>query len=103
MLNKLKETMKKPKCISCDKTLRRVTQDIRNQKESYKGNLICYMKKKIIVDGFLIPSLNIKQGDTIYSYRLWDGESYHYYLGKYKFCGVNCAAKYGIKQLTNRN
>ena len=38
--------MNKPKCKTCNKTLKRVTQDVRNQKEPYKGNLICYMKKK---------------------------------------------------------
>ena len=37
--------MKKPKCISCDKTLRRVTQDIRNQKE--KNTLVDALTKKL--------------------------------------------------------
>ena len=38
----------------------------------------------------------------MYSYKLWDGESYHYYLGRYRFCGVNCTAKFGIKHLPKK-
>ena len=89
----------KQKCLSCNKTLRRVTQDVRNQKEPYKGNLICYYKKKQVVKGWSIPQQNIKDGDTIYSYKLWDGESYRLFHGK-KFCGVNCAAMYTVRRLS---
>jgi|TARA_R100001530_G_scaffold123651_1_gene91666 hypothetical protein len=87
--------VKKIKCIQCNKTLRRVTQQVRNQKEPYKGNLICYMKKKEIVKGWAMPSMGIKVGDTVYSYRLWDGESYHLLCGKH-FCGRACAANWAL-------
>ena len=91
--------MPKPKCITCNKTLKRVTQDLRNQKEPYKGNLICYHKRQQVVKGFSIPTSNIKEGDTIYSYKLWDGESYRLFYGK-KFCGRHCAAMYAVRRLS---
>jgi hypothetical protein len=95
--NNKENTMPKPKCKTCDKTLRRVTQDVRNQKEPYNGNLICYHKKQEVVDGWYTDT--IKQGDTIYSYKLWDGVSYKLFHGK-KFCGVNCAAMYAVRRLS---
>ena len=91
--------MNKPKCKTCNKTLKRVTQDFRNQKEPYKGNLICYMQKKQIAEGWSMPQLGILSGDTVYSYRLWDGESYKYFYGK-KFCGRHCAAMYAVRRLS---
>ena len=89
--------MVKPKCKTCNKTLPRVTQDFRNQKEPYQGNLICYRKKQEVVQGW--TNKNFKQGDTMYSYRLWDGESYKYFYGK-KFCGRHCAAMYAVRRLS---
>ena len=53
------------------------------------------MKKKEIVKGWAMPSMGIKVGDTVYSYRLWDGESYHLLCGKH-FCGRACAANWAL-------
>ena len=91
--------MVKPRCKTCNKVLKRITQDVRNQKEPYNGNLICYHKRQQVVQGWSMPSLNIKDGDTVYSYKLWDGESYSYFYGK-KFCGRNCAAMYAVRRLS---
>ena len=83
---------KAPKCIICNKNLQRVTRSCWNEREPYKGNMICYrVKHKPASPDFL-------KYDT-WSYTLWDGESYKYYMGRYRFCGVNCCAKYGIKHL----
>tara|TARA_R100001460_G_C3532508_1_gene173679 strand:+ start:920 stop:1228 length:309 start_codon:yes stop_codon:yes gene_type:complete len=95
--NNKEKTMPKPKCKTCNKTLKRVTQHLVNQKEPYNGNLICYDKKQEVVDGWY--NNTIKQGDTIYSYRLWDGESYQFFHGK-KFCGRHCAAMYAVRRLS---
>ena len=92
--------MKKPKCITCGKTLKRKTTSVLMAKEPYKGNLICLQSKQQVVDGW--TSSQFKKGDIMYSYKLWDGESYYYYLGRYRFCGVNCTAKYGIRHLPKR-
>jgi len=89
--------MNKPKCKTCNKTLKRVTQNVTMAKEPYQGNLICYRKKQEVVQGW--TSKNFKQGDTMYSYKLWDGESYKYFYGK-KFCGRHCAAMYAVRRLS---
>lgn len=89
----------RPKCKTCNKPLKKVTQDLRNQKEPYKGNLICIRTKKILVEGWSMPQHNIHPGDTIYYYTLWDGESYRLFYGK-KFCGRHCAAMYAVRRLS---
>ena len=94
---------KAPKCISCGKNLKRNSKRYIDEKEPYKGNMICYNKKtnpptpdeksdcgKFIFKGRAFPE---------YDYTLWDGESYWYFWGRYRFCGVNCAARYGISKL----
>ena len=60
-------------------------------KQPYQGNQIAYRQRKEIVKGWSMPNLGIKQGDTIYSYFLWNGESYKYWRGK-EFCGTKCAS-----------
>ncbi len=100
--------MKKPKCITCGKSLKRRSHTYYNKKEPYSGNMICYRKKtnpptpdmppenpndKVTICGTPYPT---------YNYTLWDGESYYYYLSRYRFCSVNCAAMYGIKHLPKK-
>ena len=89
---------RKQKCLSCNKTLQRDTKDFTLQKEPYKGNQLCYMKKKEVMT-CSIPTSNINVGDVVYSYRVWDGESYKLFYGK-KFCGRHCAAMYAVRRLS---
>ena len=100
--------MKKPKCITFNKHLKRRSNTYYGKKEPYSGNMICYRKKtnQPTPD---IPPDNPHDKITIlvrpyptYDYTLWDGVSYYYYLGKYRFCGVNCAARYAIKHLQKK-
>jgi len=93
---------KVPKCITCGKNLRRVSYTYYGRKEPYKGNMICYRKKtnqpspdEDYGNGITIKGINY----LTYDYTLWDGETYDYYLGRYRFCGVNCCAKYGLSKL----
>ena len=77
--------IKIPRCIHCNKPLARKTISKDNQKEPYRGNMICYKVKKAV------------WGENIfsYSYILWDGESRWYFYGK-KFCGRKCASMWAV-------
>ena len=94
---------KAPKCITCGKNLRRNSKFYFDERKPYKGNMICYNKKTIppvpddVSDDGKITYIGFPF--TRYQYILWDGETYFYFKGRYKFCGVNCAANYGISKL----
>ena len=119
--NNKETTMPKPKCITCNKNIKRKSHTYRYMKEPYSGNMICYRVKKNRVgewdwnsplENYTDAHGNVKDRPTIfipkvpeqytYNYTLWDGVSYYYYLGRYRFCGVNCAARYGIKHLPKK-
>ena len=97
---------KKPRCIKCNKLLKRKSKSFCSELEPYKGNMICYRKKinpptedvKSDNGNFTFPGRKY----PTYNYTIWDGESYCYYLGRYRFCGVNCAAGYGISKLPKK-
>ncbi len=100
--------MKIPKCITCGKNLKRLSKSYRMMKEPYSGNMICYGKKTHPPTPDIEPDnpndkiTLLGRPYPVYDYTIWDGESYYYYKGRYRFCGVNCTAKYGIRHLPKR-
>ena len=101
-----------PKCIRCKKNLKRRSHTYHSKKEPYNGNMICYRVKKRRLGEWDHNSPyenykdkrtgDIRERPTVfipkvpeeynYSYTLWDGISYQYLWGHYKFCGQQCAA-----------
>tara|TARA_B100000424_G_scaffold152283_1_gene116242 strand:- start:46 stop:399 length:354 start_codon:yes stop_codon:yes gene_type:complete len=106
--NNKEKTMPTPKCITCGKNLKRRSQTYYSKKEPYSGNMICYREKTRPPEPDIPPDnphdkvTILGRPYPVYDYTLWDGVSYYYYLGRYRFCGVNCAARYGIKHLPKK-
>ena len=87
-----------PKCIRCKKNLKRVSYTYYGKKEPYNGNMICYRKKTNPPTPDQPPEHKhdkvtiLGRPYSTYDYTLWDGISYRYLWGQYKFCGQQCAA-----------